>query len=381
MMHWIAPLLSLSSALAAPDAPGDWADARAGDRVRYRYRHSSHERPPEHAPTDWAATLSVEVAAVEPGRAWLRLSVRSPEGEPLYHPLVGRDLLLPVSTDAGPPPPETPPGIPSARDEVVTAASRSWQTTRRALDRRLGDGPLETRHVAALEGSLYLADGLIRYEMVTSGFMAPVHTFQLELLDWGRGDPGAVGAVPEGVPLYAPPGAWYLERRLDSGGASLTRAEVRGWQGQIVTTTRRYFDSRRDEGEEDCLVVEGQSFCAAAHWSPQVESARLLDALLQLAQLAEVPWTASLSGRPAGGRRGELTLRGRPVATSEDARFRPGTYAFAADPWDPALEGLAFAPRVQPLRQSRRRGAGGETGEDVVDWGVAPPRRAQPQTD
>ena len=369
MMHWIAPLLSLSSALAAPDAPGDWADARAGDRVRYRYRHSSHERPPEHAPTDWAATLSVEVAAVEPGRAWLRLSVRSPEGEPLYHPLVGRDLLLPVSTDAGPPPPETPPGIPSARDEVVTAASRSWQTTRRALDRRLGDGPLETRHVAALEGSLYLADGLIRYEMVTSGFMAPVHTFQLELLDWGRGDPGAVGAVPEGVPLYAPPGAWYLERRLDSGGTSMTIAQVRGWQDQIVTTTRRLLDSRRDEGEEDCLVVEEMRFCGA----PRVEPMHLSDALRQLAQLAEVPWTASLSGRPAGTRRGELTLRGRSVATSEDERSPAGSYAFAADPWDPMLEGLAFAPRVQPLRRSRQPSRGGEIVEDVFDWGAIPP--------
>jgi len=370
-------LLSCTTA-ATPEVPGDWSAVRVGDRVRYRYLHQSDGRPPERAPTDWAATLSVEVAAVAPGWAWLRLAVRAPDGEPLDHQLLGRDLLLPVSTAASPhPPPEEPSRVDETSD-VVTAAGRSWQTTRSVRDNRPGDGPLVTRHRAALEGALYLVDGHIRYEMVTAGWMAPTHTFQLELLDCGRGEPGAAGAVPEGVPLYAPPGAWYLSRSRDGDSASLTRGEVRGWRSEIATTAQSYFG--QPDGRGDCLEVEGRRFCTHSRIPAHVETAHIFDVLHRLARLAERPWASGPPGVPAEARAGELTPRGRSSVITEELRLPLDTYVYAADPWDPALEDLAFEQRVQPLRQARQRFNGGEIVEDIVDWGTIPSTGASPRS-
>ncbi|WP_375772474.1 DUF6068 family protein [Archangium gephyra] len=346
------------SAMQAADA---WKRARVGDRVTYSFSgtQSSEPRGGGTART-LAGQVTLEVVAVQQPWVWVRVAYTDEAGKPLAHPRLAQDLLLPVRADT-----TRPLDVPLAGEksaEKPSSAGRTWEATRYVSDQRPVDGPLNARVYANEPGPLYLTHGLLEADTTLSGFGA-AGGFKLALREFREGSAGANAPVPA---LERPlgPGAYY-DRRVDMGPSpSVQRMCFAAERGFLLRT----------EGPVDTNAAPCSDFS-------QAQPERLEELLMGL------PWEALSSGEwppatAAAGTRGTFTAEGRdvPALTAQNTENVEGTQrvfseTYAAEPWAPALAGLPYEARFQPLASSTERVAAGgkrepEGGTRLVRWGV-----------
>ncbi|WNG20227.1 DUF6068 family protein [Cystobacter fuscus] len=338
-----------------------WKRARVGDRVTYSFSatHGSEPRGGGTART-LGGQLTLEVVAVQQPWVWVRLAYTDEAGKPLAHPRLSQELLLPVRADT-----TRPLDVPHAGEataETPSSAGRTWEAMRYVSDQRPVDGPLRTRVYANAPGPLYLTRGLLDANTTLSGFGAS-GGFQLTLREFREGSDGANTPVPA---LERPlgPGAYY-ERSVDVGPSpSVQRVCFAAERGYLLRT----------EGPIDPQTAPCSDFS-------QAEPEPLEELLISL------PWEALSSGNwppatAASGTRGTFTAEGRsvPALTEQRTENVEGTSrvfseTYAAEPWAPALAGLPYEARFQPLASSTERVAAGgkresEGGTRLVRWGT-----------
>ncbi|XXF76264.1 DUF6068 family protein [Myxococcaceae bacterium GXIMD 01537] len=343
--------------LRAADA---WKRARVGDRVTYAF---SGTLGPEPRGGGTARTLggqlTLEVVAVRQPWVWVRLAFADEAGKPLAQARLARDLLLPVGADT-----TRPLDVPAAGEataELPSSAGRTWEALRYVSDQRPVDGPLRTRVYANEPGPLYLTRGLLEASTETAGFRIP-GGFKLTLREFREGSAEASAPVPA---LERPlgPGAYY-ERHVDVGPApSVQRVCFAAERGYVLRT----------EGPSDTQAAPCADFSQA---EPEPLEEVLMSHLWEVLSSGEWPPTAAASTS-----RGTFTAEGRDVPAlveqrTENVEGTPRVFSesYAADPWAPALAGLPYEARFQPLASGTERVVAGgkresEGGTRLVRWG------------
>jgi hypothetical protein len=336
-----------------------WKRARVGDRVTYSFSVTQGAEPRGGTARTLGGQLTLEVVAVRQPWVWVRLAFTDEAGKPLAQTRLARELLLPVRADT-----TRPLDVPHAGEataERPSSAGRTWEALRYVSDQRPADGPLLTRVYANEPGPLYLTHGLLEANTTLSGFGASGAS-QLTLREFREGSAGASAPVPA---LERPlgPGAYY-DRRVDVGPSP-------GVQRVCFTAERGYL--LRTEGPLDPHAAPCSDFSQAA---PEP-----LEELLM-----SLPWEALSSGdwpppAAASGTRGTFTVEGRDVPaltvrSTEDVEGTPRVFSetYAAEPWAPALAGLPYEARFQPLSSGTERVVAGgkrepEGGTRLVRWG------------
>ena len=356
----VSPTASDPQESASMQATDAWKGARVGDRVTYSF---SATQGPEPRGGGTARTLSglmtLEVVAVRQPWVWVRVAFTDEAGKPLAQARLAGDLLLPVRADTTRP--LDVPHAGQATAERASSAGRTWEALRYVSDQRPVDGPLSARVYANGPGPLYLTRGLLEASTETAGFHIP-GGYKLTLREFREGSADASAPVP---PLERPlgPGAYY-DLRVDV-------APSHGVQRVCFSAERGYV--LRSEGPLDA----GADPCADFS---QAEPEPLEELLMRL------PWDALSSGDwpPAAvsGTRSTFTVEGRDVPALDEQRadsadgmrfFFSETYA--AEPWAPALAGLPYEARFQPLSSTtEREAAGGKResggGTRLVRWGA-----------
>jgi hypothetical protein len=209
-------------------------------------------------------------------------------------------------------------------------------------------------------GPLYLTHGLLEANTTLSGF-GDSGGFKLTLREFREGSAGANAPVPA---LERPlgPGAYY-DRRVDVGPSP-------GVQRVCFAAERGYL--LRTEGPIDTHAAPCSDFS-------QGEPEPLEELLMSL------PWDALSSGdwppAAASGTRGTFTAEDHdvPALTEQSTENVEGTQrvfseTYAAEPWAPALAGLPYEARFQPLSSGTERVVAGgkrepEGGTRLVRWG------------
>ncbi|HYH99717.1 DUF6068 family protein [Hyalangium sp.] len=344
---------------APMQAADAWKGARVGDRVTYSFSATQGAEPRGGGTArTLGGQLTLEVVAVQQPWVWVRLAFTDEAGKPLAQTRLAQDLLLPVRADT-----TRPLDVPhegEATAESPSSAGRTWEAMRYVSDQRPVDGPLRTRVYANEPGPLYLTHGLLEASTETAGFHLP-GGFKLTLREFREGSAGANAPVPA---LERPlgPGAYY-DRRVDVGPSP-------GVQRVCFAAERGYL--LRTEGPIDTHAAPCTDFS-------QVEPEPLEEMLMSL------PWDALSSGDwppdAASGTRGTFTAEDRnvPVLTMQRKENVEGTWrvfseAYAAEPWAPALAGLPYEARFQPLSSGTERVVAGgkrepEGGTRLVRWG------------
>lgn len=356
-----------SGSLSSLDAPAQepapmqaadaWERARVGDRVTYAFSATQGPGPRGGTARTLDGLLTLEVVAVRQPWVWVRLAYTDEAGQPLSQTRLARELVLPVRADSTRPLDVPPAG--EAAAETPSIAGRTWEALRYVSDQRPVDGPLRTRVYANnAPGPLYLTRGLLDASTETAGFLTP-GGFRLTLRELREGSADADAPVPA---LERPlgPGAYY-ERRVDVGPSpSVQRVCFAAERGYILRT----------EGPIDSHAGPCADFS-------QAEPEPLEELLMGL------PWEALSSGEwpPAAGTRGTFTVEERavPALTEQRTEDVEGTQhvfmeTYAAEPWAPALAGLPYEARFQPLSSGTERVAAGgqresEGGTRLVRWG------------
>jgi hypothetical protein len=344
------------SPMQAADA---WKRARVGDRVTYSFSATHGAEPGGGTTRTLGGQMTLEVVAVQQPWVWVRLAFTDEAGKPLAQTRLAKELLLPVRADT-----TRLLDVPHAGEataERPSSAGRTWEALRYVSDQRPVDGPLRTRVYANEPGPLYLTHGLLEANTTLSGFGAS-GAFQLTLREFREGSAGANAPVPA---LERPlgPGAYY-DRRVDVGPSpSVQRMCFAAERGYILRT----------EGPIDASATPCSDFS-------QAEPEPLEELLMNL------PWDELSSGdwppaAAASGTRGTFTVQDRdvPALTVQRTENVEGTQrvfseTYAAEPWAPALAGLPYEARFQPLSNSTERVVAGgkresEGGTRLVRWG------------
>ncbi|NMO17879.1 hypothetical protein HPC49_30935 [Pyxidicoccus fallax] len=330
-----------------------WKRARVGDRVTYSF---SATQGAEGAARTLGGQLTLEVVAVQQPWVWVRVAYTNEAGQPLAHPRLAGDLVVPVRTDT-----TRPLDVPHAGEasaETPSSAGRTWEAMRYVSDQRPVDGPLRTRVYANAPGPLYLTRGLLEASTEAAGFRTP-GGFKLTLREFREGSAEDKASAPA---LERPlgPGAYY-DRHVDVGPAP-------GVMRVCSTAERGYL--LRNEGP-----VESNPCADFSQAEPEALEERLMD----------LPWEALSSGdwppAAASGTRGTFTAEGRsvPAITEQRAENFEGVErvfmeTYAAEPWAPGLAGLPHEARFQPLVSGTERVVAGgkresEGGTRLVRWG------------
>ncbi|MBZ4422483.1 DUF6068 family protein [Myxococcus sp. RHSTA-1-4] len=337
-----------------------WKRARVGDRVIYSFSATQGPEPRGGgAARTLGGQLMLEVVAVQQPWVWVRLAFTDEAGKPLAQTRLAQDLLLPVRADTTRA--LDVPHAGKATAESPSIAGRTWEALRYVSDQRPVDGPLRTRVYANAPGPLYLTRGLLDASTETAGFRTP-GGFKLTLREFREGSADANAPVPA---LERPlgPGAYY-DRHVDVGPSP-------GVQRVCFAAERGYI--LRTEGPIDTNAAPCSDFS-------QVEPEPLEELLMSL------PWEVLSSGDwppadAASGTRGTFTAEGRdvPALTVQRTESADGTQylfseSYAADPWVPALSGLPYEARFQPLASGTERVAAGgghepAGGARLVRWG------------
>jgi hypothetical protein len=335
-----------------------WKRSRVGDRVTYSFSATQGSEPRGGTARTLGGQLTLEVVAVQQPWVWVRLAFTDEAGKPLAQTRLAQDLLLPVRADTTRP--LDVPHAGAATAESPSSAGRTWEALRYVSDQRPVDGPLRTRVYANEPGPLYLTHGLLDASTTLSGFGAS-GGFQLTLREFREGSASANAPVPA---LERPlgPGAYY-DRRVDVGPSpSVQRVCFAAERGYLLRT----------EGPLDAHAAPCSDFS-------QVEPEPLEEVLMNL------PWEALSSGdwppAAASGTRGTFTAEGRNVPALIEQRTenvegtpRVVSETYAAEPWAPALAGLPYEARFQPLSSGTERVVAGgkrepEGGTQLVRWG------------
>ncbi|HVG60277.1 MAG TPA: DUF6068 family protein [Hyalangium sp.] len=318
-----------------------WQRARMGDRVVYAF--SANRKPgPGASEARIAGTLALEVVAAQFPWVWLKLSFTDEAGQALANPMLAKQLVLPMRTDATRPLDVPREGAKSA--EQLSAAGRTWEAIRYIRDNRPADGPLENRLYAVSPGPLYLMNGLLSASTTLSGFGASGGS-QLTLTEARQGAEGTPSAAPPSLQYPLGPGTWTDFSVNAGGGEELQRS--------CMAAERGYG-----------LIVLGRTPAAGGATCPSFAEAEVVpleEALLTLVgQSLEVTRWPPPAVAPTS--RGSFSAQGRSIPaltfetaeTVESARqIRYETYA--ADPWNPALDGLNLAARFGMLAEGADR--------------------------
>lgn len=343
---------------ASMQAADAWKRARVGDRVTYSFSATRGAAPGGGTMRGLGGQLTLEVVAVRQPWVWVRLAFTDEAGKPLAQTRLARDLLLPVRSDT-----TRPLDVPHAGEataETPSSAGRTWEAMRYVSDQRPADGPLRTRVYANEPGPLYLTHGLLEANTTLSGFGAS-GDFKLTLREFREGSADANAPVPA---LERPlgPGAYY-DRRVDVGPSpDVQRVCFAAERGYLLRT----------EGPLDTHAAPCSDFS-------QAEPQPLEEVLMSL------PWDALSSEdwppAAASGTRGTFTVEGRDVPALTVQRTenvegiqRVFSDTYAAEPWAPALAGLAHEARFQALSSGTERVVAGgrrepEGGTRLVRWG------------
>ncbi|MCP3136180.1 DUF6068 family protein [Pyxidicoccus xibeiensis] len=354
------------------DSP--WQRARVGDRVTYSFSANRSTRiqrgsgaraaAPEAGDTvAVAGVVTLEVVAVESPWVWLSLSFAGDGGAPLTHPRLSRSLVLPVRSYESRPLEVPREGVEST--EQPTAAGRTWEAKRYMHDQRPVDGPLQNRLYAVEPGPLYLTNGLLDASTTLSGFGAS-GGYQLTLMEVRRGTgDNATAAVPA---LTQPmgPGTWYDVKVDSEGSTSVQRTCIGAERGYVLrqqATPTRDGPACPDFAQADVMPLEEAVLSLAweavgqQQWPPQPEGAA----------------PAKRETLEADEHKVAVLVLDTPDTVSGAKAVR--AQAYAADPWDASLAGLAHEARFQTLADTvyrlAPRGKRTPSGESrVVDWGT-----------
>jgi hypothetical protein len=284
-----------------------------------------------------AGRMTLEVVAAQAPWVWLKLSFTDEAGKALTSPMLARELVLPVRMDATRPLDVPREGTESA--EQISAAGRTWEARRYIRDNRPADGPLENRLYAVNPGPLYLMNGLLSASTTLSGFGASGGS-QLTLTEARQGAEGSTSAPPT---LERPlgPGTWADFSTNMGGGEEIHRTCMSAERGYGLITSGpapaaggapcpSFADAELVPQEEALLTLVGQSL-SVTRWPPPA-----------VAPTSRGTFSAQSRGIPA------LTFE--TAETVEGARqIRYETYA--ADPWNPALDGLNIVARFGTLAE------------------------------
>ncbi|NMO16495.1 hypothetical protein HPC49_04150 [Pyxidicoccus fallax] len=313
-----------------------WQRARVGDRVAYSFSANRGGGRLQRPTTAVAGVVTLEVVAVEAPWAWLHVSFTGDGGAPLPQPRLAQPLVVPVRMDVTRTLEAPRQGAEST--ERSTAAGRTWEAKRYLDDRRPADGPMENRLYAMEPGPLYLTNGLLDASTTLSGF-GDAGGSQLTLTEVRQGG-GTTGAVPA---LTHPmgPGTWY-DLRTDAGGTpSVQRTCLGAERGFVLRQVGTPVEgaapcadlSQADVQplEEAVLALISEAVGAPKEWPPRPQGAA-----------PAVRDSVATSGKQVPALRFDVVdqLDGSPALRAT---------AFAADPWDGALAGLAHEARFQPL--------------------------------
>jgi hypothetical protein len=247
--------------------------------------------------------------------------------------------------------------------EEISAAGRTWQARRYIRDNRPADGPLENRLYAVSPGPLYLTNGLLSASTTLSGFGASGGS-QLTLTEARQGAEGTPSAAPPTLEHPLGPGTWTDFSVNAGGGEELQRS--------CMSAERGYG-----------LIVLGRAPTAGGASCPSFAEAEIVpleEALLTLvSQSLEVTRWPPPAAAPTS--RGAFSAQGRSIpaltfeTTETEGSARQIRYeTYAADPWNPALDGLHLAARFFALAEGADRveGKGQRTptfAKKLVGWG------------
>ncbi|MBZ4422916.1 DUF6068 family protein [Myxococcus sp. RHSTA-1-4] len=332
---------------STPETPGrgtsPWQRARVGDRVTYAFSANRGGGRTQQPTVAVAGVVALEVVAVEAPWVWLSLSFTGDSGSPLPLPGLARSLVVPVRSDVTRPLDVPREGVEST--EQPTAAGRTWEAKRYLNDQRMVDGPLQNRLYAVEPGPLYLTNGLLDASTTLSGFGSGGSS-QLTLMEARQGSGGGTGTVPA-LTLPLGPGTWYDVRTEPDGTQSVKRTCLGAERGHVL----------RQEG----TPAQGGAPCPDF---AQAEVQPLEEAVLALA-LDAVGMAREWPPRPAGAISpvrdsvavGERQVPALRYDVAERVDGTPGlrAVAYAADPWDGALAGLAHETRFQMLSETLYR--------------------------
>jgi Family of unknown function (DUF6068) len=337
-----------------------WQRARVGDRVVYAF--SGNRTPgPGTSEARIAGTLALEVVAAQAPWVWLKLSFTDEAGKALANPMLAKELVFPMSMDATRPLDVPREGTESA--EELSAAGRTWQAKRYIRDNRPADGPLENRLYAMSPGPLYLTNGLLSASTTLSGFGARGGS-QLTLTEARQGAEGTPSAPPPTLEHPLGPGTWTDFSVNAGGGEELQRS--------CMSAERGYG-----------LVVMGRAPPAGGAPCPSFAEAELVP--LEELLLTLVGQSLDVTRWPppavAPTSRGTFSAQGRSIpaltfeTTETEGSARQIRYeTYAADPWNPTLDGLNLAARFLALAEGADRVEGKGQRKPIftrklLDWG------------
>ncbi|WP_426756719.1 DUF6068 family protein [Myxococcus sp. Y35] len=341
-----------------PTRRGDspWLRARVGDRVAYAF--SANRKPmgrqqPGTVPASAVAGLvALEVVAVELPWVWVSLSFTEDGGAPSRQPMLARPLVVPMRADESRALDVERKGTQST--EQLTAAGRHWEATRYLHDQRMVDGPLENRLYAVKPGPLYLTNGLLDASTTLSGFGMGGGS-QLTLVEARQGQEGGSGVPPTLTRPWGP-GTWFDMRMESEGTTSVLRTCQAAERGFILRQQ-----------------VTPPTPGAACPDFAQAEAMPLEEAVLARIweSLDARQWPPSLEGA-APAKRQTVTVGAHRIPALQFETAQPQAnnvrvQAYAADPWEDALNGLAHEARFQPLLDRVTPDGGGT---QLTDWGV-----------
>jgi hypothetical protein len=256
--------------------------------------------------------------------------------------MLAKELVFPMRMDATRPLDVPREGTESA--EEISAVGRTWQARRYIRDNRPADGPLENRLYAVSPGPLYLANGLLSASTTLSGFGASGGS-QLTLMEARQGAEGTPSAAPPTLEHPLGPGTWTDFSVNAGGGEELQRS--------CMSAERGYG-----------LVVMGRAPTAGSAVCPSFAEAEIVP--LEELLLTIVGQSLDVTRWPpptlAPTSRGTFSAQGRSIpaltfeTTETEGSARQIRYeTYAADPWDPTLDGLNLAVRFFALGEGADR--------------------------
>ena len=351
-----------SASTAAPDPAHPWRSARVGDSVTYAF--SAHHGGGEGrggAPRTLAGQVTLRVVSVQAPWVWLELAFQDEAGAPLDQPRLAHPVVLPMRMDETHPI-EVPP-LGESAPETPTFAGRAWNAVRYTKDDRPSDGNLVNRAYAVEPGPLYLTRGLLDAATESAGFHVP-GGLTLTLRGFEQGQ-GASTAAPPTLERPLGPGTWY-DRRVEQEPTPLLLRVCFGAERGYLLRTEGPLDPQTEpcahladaeaEPLEEVLMGMAWEALSAGGWPPPSEAS------------SGIQGTFSVEGHdvPTLGMRRELAGQGPQRLYTEQV---------AADPWGPALAGLAREARFQVLSESTERVEKDgqhvpEGGSRLVRWGT-----------
>lgn len=355
-------LALLPAASCAGELDAAWSRPRVGDSVRYLVERRVSDLDDVGKAHEDRLDMSVdaEVAAVQGGTVWVKLSPRRPDGGRFSDPWRGRDLLLPMPAALGPGAEPVPP--PFVREEALEAAGRRWdcRVERRSNPRRPEGTFIE--YWTADDPGLYLSRGVVRQRAsLREGGRTGTVTVTLQAMRRGRS--GAKGSVPQGLPSYLEDGMW-TNTELTTIKGSQRRLRVRAGAGWIVETKEAGVGRLPPSTEQRTRRLSDLMDELSGSWRRWQEKSRLE---------SEGP-----AEEPLRFKTGEVRALKRVWAWTgrKDGVRSANTEFHAADPWDKALDGLSYEARFAPMRVLGGRAEKQVELERLSGWG-----RSEPEED